>query len=75
MANDHGANVTYEGENNVLIQQASNWLLGLRGKNHENFGTNSPLKTASFFKDAKEISKKRFTWKKPECALRPESMF
>lgn len=60
---DLGANhepcVTYEGDNNVLIQQASNWLLRQwtesKGKSFE-----SPLSSASFLSSGPAILKRKF---------------
>lgn len=50
LRNDNDANCTYEGENNTLIQQASNWLINLRRSN-ANFVEVSPLETVAFLSD------------------------
>ncbi|KAH8400533.1 hypothetical protein KR222_003328, partial [Zaprionus bogoriensis] len=50
LRNDNDANCTYEGENNTLIQQASNWLINLRRTN-ANFVDVSPLQTVAFLSD------------------------
>lgn len=57
--NQHDPNMTYEGENHVLIQQTSNWLLKywpliLKG---QQFST--PLNSIGFLNDAQEILKNR----------------
>ncbi|XP_030555527.1 peroxisomal acyl-coenzyme A oxidase 3 isoform X1 [Drosophila novamexicana] len=54
LRNDNDANCTYEGENNTLIQQASNWLISLRRSN-ANFVDVSPLQTVSFLNDMNVI--------------------
>ncbi|KAJ8920088.1 hypothetical protein NQ315_011743 [Exocentrus adspersus] len=46
--------VTYEGDNNVLVQQTSNWLLRQRQK------LSSPLGSCAFFKDHARISRCRY---------------
>ncbi len=51
LRNNHDACVTYEGDNNVLGQQASNWLI----RQWEN-GVESPAGTANFIKNREEIS-------------------
>ncbi|XP_074600779.1 peroxisomal acyl-coenzyme A oxidase 3-like [Brevipalpus obovatus] len=49
LRNDHDANNTYEGDNNVLLQQTSNWLLKLyREKLEEGKPMKSPLSSADY---------------------------
>lgn len=55
LRNNHDASVTYEGDNNVLGQQASNWLL----RQWEN-GVESPAGTANFIKNRATIAKYTF---------------
>lgn len=75
LRNDNDPNLTYEGENNVLVQQASNFLLGLRAKGWGSFGGASPLGTVEFLKDGEAILKTKWSWKKVGCALKGESEF
>lgn len=68
------ANCTYEGENNVLIQQASNWLVRqwdnlLKGK-----PVPSPLHSIDFLVDANDILKTKFDQTTVEDTLKPESI-
>lgn len=55
LRNDNDANCTYEGENNVLIQQASNWLLGLHAKGFKSFAQASPMGSAAFLTNSDKI--------------------
>lgn len=55
LRNNHDACVTYEGDNNVLGQQASNWLI----RQWEN-GVESPAGTANFIKIRDEIASNTF---------------
>uniref|UniRef100_A0A1S4GXK8 Acyl-coenzyme A oxidase n=1 Tax=Anopheles gambiae TaxID=7165 RepID=A0A1S4GXK8_ANOGA len=61
-------NCTYEGENNVLIQQASNWLLSVRAKGWDKFAEVSPLGSAQFLAQYAVLSRKRATWAGPADA-------
>ncbi|KFB44796.1 AGAP011215-PA-like protein [Anopheles sinensis] len=55
---DNDANVTYEGENNVLLQQASHQLVGIRTKGgYEQFGQLTPLGSMKFLVDQENIVK------------------
>uniref|UniRef100_A0A2M4BF32 Acyl-coenzyme A oxidase n=1 Tax=Anopheles marajoara TaxID=58244 RepID=A0A2M4BF32_9DIPT len=58
-------NCTYEGENNVLIQQASNWLLSVRAKGNDRFAQVSPLGSATFLAHSEQIRGRRATWTTP----------
>lgn len=53
LRNNHDATVTYEGDNNVLGQQASNWLL----KQWNGSTVESPLGTVNFLQRRDEILK------------------
>lgn len=55
LRNDHDPSCTYEGDNNVLGQQASNWLL-----RQWNDGVESPVGTANFITDRQRILSENF---------------
>ncbi|CAN2388592.1 acyl-Coenzyme A oxidase 3 [Pristimantis euphronides] len=60
--NDNDPNCTYEGDNNVLLQQTSNYLLGLVHAIHQdNTPCESPLGSIHFLNDYKTILKHKFT--------------
>lgn len=65
---------TFEGENNVLIQQASNWLLNQWSNVLNGKPINSPLRTADFMKDANNILMQTFPYTTVDETLKPESM-
>lgn len=75
LRNDNDPNLTYEGENNVLLQQASNWLLSCRKNGYEQFAEVSPLKSAQFLSSFNQIIKQKCCWTTTQGALNPESMF
>ena len=61
LRDDNDANCTYEGDNNVLLQQTANWLLNLwsvvqRGQSIKPF---TPLDSASFLDSAPSILKSK----------------
>lgn len=55
LRNDHDPSLTYEGDNNVLGQQASNWLL-----RQWNATIESPVGTANFLRNREIILKQNY---------------
>lgn len=73
LRNDNDPNMTYEGENNVLLQQTSNWLLSVRQGGYDKFPQNSPLESAAFLSEYDEIIKRKFNFVSSQDALEPKS--
>lgn len=71
--NDHDANLTYEGENHVLIQQTSNWLLKLWPSVLEGKKISTPLHSIDFLTNGLDILRGRFTATNMEEACQLES--
>ncbi|XP_039308028.1 peroxisomal acyl-coenzyme A oxidase 3 isoform X2 [Solenopsis invicta] len=68
------ANCTYEGENNVLIQQASNWLLNQWADMIKGKPVISPLGSADFLVNAEQILSTKFNQTTVEGVLKPENL-
>lgn len=62
LRDDNDPNCTYEGDNNVLLQQTSNYLLTWHhAKQCDGLRIESPFHTVDFLDDSREILKSRFT--------------
>lgn len=73
LRNDNDPNLTYEGENNVLLQQSSNWLLSIRKNGYAAFKTASPLKSAEFLSNFDRVIAGQFQYSNSQEALDPTS--
>ncbi|KAK7602506.1 hypothetical protein V9T40_008095 [Parthenolecanium corni] len=74
-AND--ANCTYEGDNNVLLQQTSNYLIQLWNKRHSSesrYLFDTPMKSVEFLLDGDNILKQKFAARTLDELLRPDTL-
>lgn len=62
MAANHDAAVTYEGDNNVLVQQTSNWILRQWNDLQSGSTTVSPLATVKFLIQGPTILRRKFKY-------------
>lgn len=62
LRSDNDPNCTYEGDNNVLLQQTSNYLLGfLQAKRQDGVKIESPLHSVDFLDNMNQILRTKFT--------------
>ncbi|XP_032687602.1 peroxisomal acyl-coenzyme A oxidase 3 isoform X2 [Odontomachus brunneus] len=71
---DNDANCTYEGENNVLVQQASNWLLNQWDNVIKGQPVLSPFGSIDFLPHAKQILNTKFYQRSIESTLEPKQL-
>lgn len=74
MANNHEATVTFEGDNHILVQRTSNWLIRQWNDVQSGLVSSSPLATVDFFVKGPVMLQKKFDLNKQsrltfECML------
>ncbi|XP_048479406.1 peroxisomal acyl-coenzyme A oxidase 3 [Plutella xylostella] len=74
LRNDNDANCTYEGENSLLLQQTSNWLLSLWQKRQEPGALDYPLGSVKFLENADELLRKKCPWSKEEDFAKADNL-
>ncbi|XP_015259807.1 PREDICTED: peroxisomal acyl-coenzyme A oxidase 3 [Cyprinodon variegatus] len=73
LRDDNDPNCTYEGDNNVLLQQTSNYLLSLfNAKLQHGARIQSPFHTVDFLDDHLKVLQSRFSAETVEDCLNPE---
>jgi acyl-CoA oxidase len=71
---DNDANCTYEGDNNVLLQQSANWLLNLWSlvQRRQSIASYTPLGSAIYLDSAESILKSKCKLDAPHHWLEPQ---
>ncbi|XP_071501101.1 peroxisomal acyl-coenzyme A oxidase 3-like [Diadema antillarum] len=72
LRDDNDPTCTYEGDNNVLLQQTSNHLLALSAAKRRGETISSPVGTMNFLDNMFDIIKQRFTASTLEEVIRPQ---
>ncbi|XP_075969995.1 acyl-CoA oxidase 3 [Anticarsia gemmatalis] len=74
LRNDNDANCTYEGENSLLLQQTSNWLLNVWGRRDKLTERDSPLGSLAFLNNADQLLKETCAWNTVEQFMEPANL-
>ncbi|KAK7867138.1 hypothetical protein R5R35_005853 [Gryllus longicercus] len=74
LRNDNDANCTYEGENNVLLQQTSNWLLQLWSQKKKGSTIKTPLGSADFLSNSDSIFSSKLIIPSLDVATHPDTI-
>ncbi|XP_022101155.1 peroxisomal acyl-coenzyme A oxidase 3-like isoform X1 [Acanthaster planci] len=71
LRNDHDPNCTYEGDNNVLLIQTSNYLMAFAQAKKGGERISSPMGSVDFLNDMDSIAEQRFTFTQEQDVLNP----
>ncbi|KAJ0180785.1 hypothetical protein K1T71_004189 [Dendrolimus kikuchii] len=74
LRNDNDANCTYEGENSLLLQQASNWLINVWSRREALRPEDSPLGSLKFLEGADLTLKDKCQWRTIQETILPENL-
>ncbi|XP_059045265.1 peroxisomal acyl-coenzyme A oxidase 3 [Achroia grisella] len=72
--NDNDANCTYEGENSLLLQQASNWLLNVWRRRDEITADDSPMGTLGFLENVDRLLQEKCQWNTIDEMIEPSNI-
>lgn len=72
LRNNNDPSCTYEGENHILIQQTSNWLLKYWPLVAKGVQISSPLHSVDYLSEGQQILEQKFTARTVDDILRPE---
>lgn len=67
-------NLTYEGDNNVLVQQTSNWLLNLWAQRDNPDIGNTPLESVTFLSNWRQITGDKLRVSSTSEIIKPETL-
>ncbi|CAH0406267.1 unnamed protein product [Chilo suppressalis] len=74
LRNDNDANCTYEGENSLLLQQTSKWLLNIWARRQKVTEEESPLGTLSFLLNADVLLNEKCKWNTKQEIVQPDNL-
>ncbi|XP_026329439.1 peroxisomal acyl-coenzyme A oxidase 3-like isoform X2 [Hyposmocoma kahamanoa] len=72
--NDNDANCTYEGENSLLLQQASNWLLSVWPRRHKITSEDAPLGSLEFLNNVDQLLAEKCKWNSVKDIVEPKNL-
>ncbi|CAG9784052.1 unnamed protein product [Diatraea saccharalis] len=74
LRNDNDANCTYEGENSLLLQQTSKWLLNVWTRRHKLTAADTPLGSLTFLQNADVLLTEKCTWNTMQEMVDPANL-
>jgi acyl-CoA oxidase len=75
LRNDNDANCTYEGENSLLLQQTSKWLLQLWPRRKTITANDSPFGSLEFMTNADALLAEKAPWNTVKEIMEPASKY